>query len=171
MTDALIQESGRAQGTYPPRSKMLDMYAAHIAGLLAEGRHESAEREAMTIPHIAVALADAGLQSSSAGYREWCSKWLQPDFGSEIYDEWFARSSEHERSGSGVPFAALRALRLGRRARETPTLYTRLDAKLDAGKAQSITCALLGAGSRWYEQEGRYQKIVQTNLARLGVLR
>ena len=29
---------------------------------------------------------------------------------------------------------------------------------------------LLGAEFRWYEQEGRYEPIVQTNLARLGVL-
>jgi hypothetical protein len=39
------------------------------------------------------------------------------------------------------------------------------------GTPRAVTCALLGAAFRWYEQEGRYQPVVQTNLARLGVLR
>lgn len=171
MTEGASEGLGQAHRTYAARSKMLDMYTAHIAELLAEAQHEIAAREALNIPHIAVALADAGLRSTCAGYQRWCSDWIQPDFGSAIYENWCARVGECEPSGNGVPFAALRALRLGRLAREVPILFMRPSATLDRSDAQGITCALLGAVSRWFEQDGRYQQIVQTNLGRLGVLR
>ena len=154
---------------YPARSKMLDVYATDIALLLTEHRVENAERHALSIPHIAIALCDAGLQSSREAYRDWCVRWVQPDFGAAIYDEWCIRSGEFDRSEDGVPFAALRALRLSRRAREVravPSLEL-----VAENKARGLVCALLGAQFRWYEQEGRYQQTVQTNLARLGVLR
>ena len=156
---------------YPARSKMLDVYATDIALLLSEQRVESAERQALSIPHIAVALCDAGLQSSREAYRDWCTKWVQPGFGAATYDEWCTRSGECSGSESGVPFAALRALRLSRKTREVHAPTTPSDLISEANKTRSLICALLGAQSRWYEQEGRYQATAQTNLARLGVLR
>jgi hypothetical protein len=150
---------------------MLDVYAGDIAGMLVEGRQESAQRAALAIPHIAVALADSSLHSSDSAYVEWCRKWIQPEFPATVYEDWCNRSEQCEHGANGVPFAALRALRLRRWAREVPTPLVRSEAAPQASTPQAVTCALLGAAFRWYEQEGRYQTVVQTNLARLGVLR
>jgi hypothetical protein len=173
MTDAAPRADAPAQRPYPARSKMLDVYAGDIAGMLVEGRQENAERAAIAIPHIAVALADSSLHSSCSAYLDWCRKWVQPDFDVTVYQEWFARSSEAEHGGNGVPFGALRSLRLRRWAREVPTLSVGSEAEPapKPSTPRGVTCALLGAAFRWYEQEGRYQTVVQTNLARLGVLR
>ncbi len=156
---------------YPTRSKMLDVYAIDIALLLRERRVEDAERHALSIPHIANALADAGLQSSREAYRDWCIRWVQPDFGTAVYDEWCTRSGECDGGESELPFAALRALRLSRRAREVHAPITSPGLVPETNEAHTLVYALLGAHSRWYEQQGRYLPAVQTNLARLGVLR
>jgi hypothetical protein len=171
MNDAAPHAATPAQRPYPARSKMLDVYAGDIAGMLVEGQQESAVRAAIAIPHIAVALADSSLHSSCSAYLEWCRKWVQPDFDTAVYQDWFNRSDPCERGGNGVPFASLRSLRLRRWAREVPTPFVRSESAPKTGTAQAVTCALLGAAFRWYEQEGRYQAVVQTNLARLGVLR
>ena len=168
MTDAALNAPTGRKSQYPARSKMLDMYAADIAGMLTEKHHGEAERHALAIPHIAVALTNAGLQSSCASYEDWCARWVQPRFEPATYKGWCAQTGEQE---SGVPFVALRALRLQRRARETPAQFIPSEFPPSASHAQTITRALLGAVCRWYEQEGRYQPAVQTNLARLGVLR
>jgi hypothetical protein len=170
MTDLATFAGERGHTPYPPRSKMLDMYTGDIARMLAEGRHDIAEQTALAIPHIAVALADASLQSSGSLYQNWCERWVQPDFGASAYREWSVRSRECE-SGDGVPFAALRSLRLQRRARELPTPILGRETPVESRAPQAITLALLGAVCRWFEQEGRYDPLVQTNLARLGVLR
>jgi hypothetical protein len=152
---------------------MLDVYAGDIAEMLVDGQEENAERAALTIPHIAVALADAQLQSSDEAYLDWCRKWVQPEFDSAVYQDWCARTDACERDSDGVPFAALRSLRLRRWAREvhTPSLGSLAEEAATPGTPRAVACALLGAAFRWYEQEGRYQTVVQTNLARLGVLR
>lgn len=168
MAQGLAGSNGKL---YPARSKMLDVYATDIALLLADGHFETAERHALAIPHIAIALSDAGLQSSRVGYLEWCTRWVQPDFGIAAYEEWCRRSGECDQNESGVPFFGLRALRLRRRAREVHTRFTVAEECADVTVGPSLTRALLGAEFRWYEQEGRYQSTVQTNLARLGVLR
>jgi hypothetical protein len=157
---------------YPARSKMLDVYASDIALLLADGDVESAERQALAIPHIAIALSDAGLQSSRASYVAWCTRWVQPDFGGSAYEVWCRRSGECDGNESGVPFFGLRALRLRRRTREVHARFTAAESSAGVPcDGSALTRALLGAEFRWYEQEGRYQSVVQTNLARLGVLR
>lgn len=166
----MTDPASTAQGRFLARSKMVDMYAGEIAALLAEGHHQSAERAALTIPHIAVALTDAGLHSSCGAYQDWCRRWVQPEFTADVYVQWCARSGECENSSNGVPFASLRALRLRRRAREVPMPFVRMSSPATPNTPQSVTCALLGAAFRWYEQEGRHHQVVQTNLARLGVL-
>jgi len=171
MNDIAPGVAGSRGNPYPARSKMLDVYASDIALLLADGHIESAERHALAIPHIAVALSDAGLQSSRVSYVEWCARWVQPDFGGTVYEEWCRRSGECDQPESGVPFLSLRALRLRRRTREVHTRFAAPESSSEAAHASALTRALLGAQFRWYEQEGRYEPIVQTNLARLGVLR
>jgi hypothetical protein len=168
-TAAVAREHARA--VYPARSKMLDMYAADIASMLADGRQETAELASLPIPHIAVALADAGLRSSCTAYQEWCSRWVQPKFDPSTYEDWCRRSGECESVDEDIPFAALRALRLRRWAREIATPFVSTSSAEQAQKTQSVSCVLLGAAFRWYEQEGRYDPLVQTNIARLGVLR
>lgn len=64
MTDPALIATGQRQNHYPARSKMLDMYVGDIARMLADGRSEGAEQAALAVPHIAVALAHADLQSS-----------------------------------------------------------------------------------------------------------
>jgi hypothetical protein len=152
---------------------MLDVYAGDIAEMLVDGREESAERTALVIPHIAVALADVNLHSSDAAYVDWCRKWVQPELEPAVYQEWCNRTDACELDSHGVPSAALRSLRLRRWAREVPTPSVGFDteAAAEPGTPRAVTCALLAAAFRWYEQEGRYQPVVQTNLARLGVLR
>lgn len=171
MNDIAPGLAGRNGTLYPARSKMLDVYASDIALLLADGHIESAERHALAIPHIAIALSDAGLQSSRASYIAWCTRWVQPNFGGGIYEEWCRRSGECGEDESGVPFFGLRALRLRRRTREVHTRFTAPENSGDVAQGSALTRGLLGAEFRWYEQEGRYQSVVQTNLARLGVLR
>jgi hypothetical protein len=169
MNESVHAAARRRAHPYPARSKMLDVYATDIAMLLTDGRYDAAERSAIAIPHIAVSLQDAGLQSSLVAYQNWCATWVQPDFGAAVYQDWCVRSGECSTEGAGLPFAALRALRLSRRAREVHSVSTLSPA--DLNNAEAHAHALLGAVSRWYEQEGRYDPVVQTNLARLGVLR
>jgi hypothetical protein len=171
MNDIASGVAGSSGTVYPARSKMLDVYASDIALLLADGHIESAERHALAIPHIAIALSDAGLQSSRASYVAWCARWVQPDFGADVYEEWCRRSGECDQNDSGVPFSGLRALRLRRRTREVHPGFTAAESSAGLAVSSALTRALLGAEFRWYEQEGRYQSIVQTNLGRLGVLR
>lgn len=168
MTEA--EPTGNAPVQPLSRSKMVDMYAGDIAALLADGNFESAEKAALAIPHIAVALADAGLESSNAAYQEWCRKWVQPEFSTGAYEQWCVRSGECENGERGVPLSALRALRLRRRAREVQVPFVQPDSSAAQDTPQAITCALLGAAFRWYEQQGRHDRVVQTNLGRLGVL-
>jgi hypothetical protein len=177
MTDTAPRAAVPAQRPYPARSKMLDVYAGDIARMLVDGRQESPERAALAIPHIAVALADSSLHSSRSAYLDWCRKWVQPGFDTTVYEDWCSRSSDSEHDGNGVPFAALRSLRLRRWAREVavPSRAAETETETEAAPKPStprgVTRALLGAAFRWYEQEGRYASGVQTNLARLGVLR
>jgi hypothetical protein len=158
------------RGHYPARSKMLDMYVGDVGRMLADGRHEAAEAAALPLPHIAIALSEAALQSSCAAYHDWCARWIQPDFGAAAYEDWCRRSGL-EGSARSVPFEALRALRLRRWAREVAAPLPPADSADQLRNPERVTCALLGAAFRWYEQEGRYDPVVQSNVARLGVLR
>lgn len=149
---------------------MLDMYVGDVGRMLACRQYESAEAAALTLPHIAAALTDAGLLSSCDAYYDWCARWIQPDFGAAAYEEWCRRSG-FAGTVFSVPFEALRALRLRRWAREVSSPFPQPGTTAALPEPQIVTCALLGAAFRWYEQEGRYDPVVQTNMARLGVLR
>ena len=63
-------------GTLPSTSRMITNYLADIEHLLDSQRWDLARRDALELPGIAVALADAQLAASAARAREWCERWL-----------------------------------------------------------------------------------------------
>jgi hypothetical protein len=73
-----------------------------------------------------------------------------------------------------VPTRALRRLQLRRHVRTPPRGFAPApDENLDPQEAESIETgrALVGAARRWYARSGCHDPTVQTNLARLAVLR
>ena len=134
MTDTAQRAPIRAQSQYPARSKMLDMYAADIAGMFAERHYDEAERHALAIPHIAVALTDAGLQSSRASYADWCAKWVHPRFEPAAYEdgarEVASRNRECRSSRSGCCACS--------GAREAPAQIVPLEFPPSSGNAQTL---------------------------------
>jgi hypothetical protein len=81
-----------------------------------------------------------------------------------------------DESGTVVPAAALRRLRLRRLTRATPLRrrsaisdLVRLDAAQEPEREAAI--ALVDAVRRWYGDRGALDGTVQTNLARLAILR
>jgi hypothetical protein len=63
-------------GTLPSTSRMMTNYLADIEHLLDSQRWDLARRDALELPGIAVALADAQLSVSAARARDWCERWL-----------------------------------------------------------------------------------------------
>ncbi len=159
------------------RSRMLDAYLAAITQMLAEARFAEAERGALTLPHIAVALADPQMQSSCEGYRAWCTRWVRPEQADATYDSWFAQAScSDDDLVRGVPFAALQALRLHRLARPRPAIAMtspELDAAAEGPEGAAIgkCLTLVNATVRWYCELAHESSQIQANLARLGALR
>jgi hypothetical protein len=81
-----------------------------------------------------------------------------------------------DESGTAVPAAALRRLRLRRLTRATPLRrkgalsdLLRLDAAQEPEREAAI--ALVDAVRRWYADRGASDGMVQSNLARLAILR
>ena len=159
---------------YPPRSKMLDTYLSDVGRKLAADQVEAAKELAVNLPHIAIALADTNLQSSCEAYRAWCTRWVTPPRGVSEYDSWCNDASPAASDFvQGVPFKAMQALRLRRGMRETPSPQIPPLSQVSASQLpQAEVCDLLLHAARdWYATHGRYDSIVQQNLARLGVLR
>lgn len=150
----------------PSRSSMLEGYLASITELLKEGRFDEAERAALALPHIAVALTDAQLQSSPEAYRAWCAEWVV----NGEYDLWSTKASlGDDPVGAGVPFNALRTLRLHRHTR--PSVGLSHDVIEHHESPITTTClTLMAATLRWYLRSAASIPQVQTNLGRLGVL-
>ncbi|MBV8851939.1 MAG: hypothetical protein JOY91_01000 [Sinobacteraceae bacterium] len=182
-------------GTLPSTSRMITNYLADIEHLLDSQRWDLARRDALELPGIAVALADAQLAASAARARDWCEHWLPRPEGSDdcaeresilaaVAAQAQTTPGAPETSGSSpnpdaglvdrVPSRALRALRLRRHARARPR-----GAKLRFGSGSGhqaaetirICAALIEAVRRWYGQSAVHDDIVQRNLARLAVLR
>jgi hypothetical protein len=158
---------------YPPRSKMVDGYLAEIGRRLAAGDTGGAENAALLLPHLGVALASPELQSSSDLYANWCAQWVSPARERATFLEWCSRArSGIEGTQQGVPAEALRLFRLQRLVREIPAPTLSPGALTPIFGAEAEICeALLQAGRKWYAEAGRHDKVVQENLARLGVLR
>ena len=159
---------------YPSRSKMLDTYLSDVGRRLASGQIPQAQALAVNLPHIAVALTDVNLQSSSEAYRAWCTRWVSPGRTASDYDAWCTEASPAASDFvQGVPFAAIQALRLRRAVREmtSPPVPPLSVLNADELPQAEICDLLLHATRAWYATQGRHDSIVQQNLARLGVLR
>jgi hypothetical protein len=159
---------------YPPRSKMLDTYLSDVGRKLAAGEVALAKDLAVNLPHIAVALSDVHLQSSSEAYRAWCGRWVAPAREAGEYESWCTEASPAATDFvQDVPFNAIRALRLRRAVREiaSPQIPPLSEMSAEEFPQAQVCDVLLHAARAWYSTQGRHDSIVQQNLARLGVLR
>jgi hypothetical protein len=168
------------------RSRMLDSYLTDIEYLMRERLWSEAVPLALALPHICVAIGDSALRSSPDEYLKWCQNWVRPsrtDTTATVptADALFrlaqsrAEVSDDE-SGTVFPAAALRQLRLRRLTRATPlrrksdiSELVRIDAAQEPEREAAI--ALVDAVRRWYADRGALDGTVQTNLARLAILR
>jgi len=149
---------------------MLAGYLTDIEQLMDEQRWDAALHEACELPRIAVALSNPQLRCTGEEVGRWCAEWL-PVPGETPVSRAEAPAPERE---PAVPTRALRRLQLRRHVRTPPRGYApRAEAASDPHEAQSIEAgrALVGAARRWYARSGVHDPTVQTNLARLAVLR
>jgi hypothetical protein len=173
--------AGRAS-TRRASSWMLENYLGDIEYLVRERLWADAAPLALALPHICVALAHEDLVSSREQYLGWCAdnvRPLQDDTSVSLPspEELYRMAEEHgvERQlavGSGVPVNALRQLRLRRLSRAAPPgrRFSLADIIDTTGEPEACA-ALLDAVRRWYDDCAAGDAKVQTNLARLAVLR
>ena len=159
----------------PSSSRMLAGYLTDIEQLLDEQRWDAALREACDLPRIAVALSDPQLRCSREEVGMWCAQWMPPQ-GSKVAPDTplLAPASAEREAPPSVPARALRRLQLRRHLRTPPRGYRPTpDATLAPQEAESVETglALIGAARRWYARSGCHDPTVQSNLARLAVLR
>jgi hypothetical protein len=165
---------------------MLDAYLGDIEYLMRERLWTEAVPLALALPHICVAISDPALRSSPHDYLEWCQNWVRPSRTDSTAtvppaDALFrlaqSRSEQaDDESGTVVPAAALRRLRLRRLTRATPLRrknilsdLVRVDAAQEPEREAAIV--LVDAVRRWYADRGALDVTVQSNLARLAILR
>jgi len=166
----------------PSSSRMLTGYMSYIEQLLDERQWETALREALDLPPIAVALGDPQLTLSGERLKSWCDEWIRPE-----NPDLNARCAEYEKVSAtilarkmgeeettAVPSRALKRLRLMRLVRTPPRGFTatRSGTLAPEGNNAIETCnTIVEAARRWYAQSAVHDKTVQANLARLAVLR
>jgi len=148
-------------------SRMLNRYLCDIVEWLRAGEHRRAVRAARLLPQIATALSNSDFQTSREHADAWSAIWLEQEFRSEHLQD----------ADSSPPVSAtdaLRELRLRRHARPSP-LGIRSPQSISGDPveaSQAALClALIRALSAWYAHEGVRNERVQSNLARLAVLR
>jgi hypothetical protein len=168
------------------RSRMLDAYLGDIEYLMGERLWTEAVPLALALPHICVAIGDPALRSSPEHFLEWCQNWVRPSRTDSTAtvptaDALFRLAQSRaevldDESGTAVPAAALRQLRLRRLTRATPQRrkspisdLLRLDAAMEPEREAAM--ALVDAVRRWYADRGAMDAMVQSNLARLAILR
>ena len=168
------------------RSRMLDAYLGDIEYLMRERLWSEAVPLALALPHICVAIGNSALRSSPDEYLKWCQNWVRPsrtDTTATVptADALFRLAQSRaevpdDESGTIVPEAALRQLRLRRLTRATPLRrksdisdLVRIDAAHEPEREAAI--ALVDAVRRWYTDRGALDGTVQSNLARLAILR
>jgi hypothetical protein len=165
----------------PSSSRMLAGYLTDIEQLLDAQCRDAAVRDACDLPHIAVALTDPELRCSGEQLRTWCQQWIGPSTNTTRQPR-----LDYERVGrnvtarvkpdssASVPAGALRRLRMRRYVRMRPRGYfTDRSGKLAAHETEAVELctALIEATRRWYARCACHDSTVQTNLARLAVLR
>src|SRR5665213_1546551 len=167
-------------------SRMLDAYLGDIEYLMRERLWSEAVPLALALPHICVAIGNSALRSSPDEYLKWCQNWVRPsrtDTTATVptADALFRLAQSRaevpdDESGTVFPEAALRQLRLRRLTRATPIRrksamsdLVRIDAAQEPEREAAI--ALVDAVRRWYADRGALDGTVQTNLARLAILR
>ena len=166
----------------PSSSRMFASYLTDIEQLLDRHRWETALREALDLPRIAVALGDARLRCSSEQFKTWCQEWVRPPDA-----ERDAQGLDYERltrsltermaqlpAAEAVPMRALRRLQLRRHVRMLPRgFFSGRAPDLPPREAETLQMcrALLEAARRWYARSACHDSTVQGNLARLAVLR
>jgi hypothetical protein len=168
------------------RSRMFDAYLDDIEYLMRERLWAEAVPLALALPHICVAMGDAAMCSSPEGFLDWCRHWVRPSRTDTIAavptaDALFRLAQSRsgvsdDESGTLVPAAALRRLRLRRLTRATPNRrkqalsdLVRMEAAQEPEREAAI--ALIDAVRCWYADRGATDATVQSNLARLAVLR
>ena len=165
---------GMSSATLPSSSRMLTSYLIDIEQLLEEQRWDAALREACELPRIAVALSDPQLRCSGEAVGMWCKQWLEAEPTTPQAEGDVRNPTDAPTAPTQVPTSALRRLQLRRHVRTPPRGYLPLaDESLDPAEAASDETgrALVGAARRWYAHAGCHDPTVQTNLARLAVLR
>lgn len=179
--DSAIAAAPRAA---PSSSRMVASYLTDVEKLLEAQRWDAALCEAYDLPRIAVALTDPTLQSSSEEQKTWCEQWMRPgdeDDESDGLDyervyRTVCEHIEHEDAAApkSIPARALRRLRLRRHVRSAPRGFLHESHPPDdsqASESAQICTALVEAARRWYARSACHNTIVQSNLARLAVLR
>ena len=165
-------------------SRMLENYLTDLDYLLRERMWNEALPLGLALPHICVALADEALRSSRERFTAWCESWLYPSFPESFSpaptaDELYALTRERVGfseldAASGVPIDALKRLRLRRLARPAPprrrAVLTELEGVAEE-TSHSVCFYIMHAVHRWYDEWASLDATVQTNLARLAVLR
>lgn len=161
---------------------MLASYLSDIELLLEEQRWEQALREAFDLPQIAAALSDPRMQASVDRVQTWCEQWVKPGEEDQAVDPDIGRiiqlvCERAERASianESVPALALRRLRLHRLQRTRHRGFKPGPLALlgpEAADTAQICTSLVNAARRWYAQSACHDAVVQTNLARLAVLR
>jgi len=162
---------------------MLESYLGDIEYLVREQLWDEAIPLALALPHVCAALADPALRSSRGQFLEWCESWVRPPRADtsmsvptpeELYALACKRAGASEVEAGGVPVQALRRLRLRRLSRAAParrrvSLAEVTDAQDEP--AREACLALLYAVRCWYSESASLDFVVQSNLARLAVLR
>ena len=175
-----VGEPGRS--THPSSSRMLASYLSDIELLLEEQRWEQALREAFDLPQIAAALSDPRMHVTVDRVRAWCEHWVKPGEEDQAVDPDIGRiiqlvCERAERASianESVPALALRRLRLHRLQRTRHRGFKPGPLALlgpEAADTAQICTSLVNAARRWYAQSACHDAVVQTNLARLAVLR
>ena len=170
------------RSTRPSSSRMLASYLSDIELLLEEQRWEQALREAFDLPQIAAALTDPRMQVSVDRVQAWCEQWVKPGEEDQTVDPDIGRiiqlvCERAERASianESVPALALRRLRLHRLQRTRHRGFKPGPLALlgpEAADTAQICTSLVNAARRWYAQSACHDAVVQTNLARLAVLR
>jgi hypothetical protein len=162
---------------------MLASYLSDVELLLEEQRWGQALREAFDLPQIATALSDPLMQISVQRVQAWCEEWVKHDDDAppagdaevgRVVQLVCERADRASLANESVPALALRRLRLHRLQRTRHRGFKAAPLALlgaEAADTAQICTALVQAARRWYAQSACHDAVVQTNLARLAVLR